>query len=74
MREWRLIRLPWSVLMAAALVLAGCAGQPRAYDCSTWSQSDGSDYNRAKRDACFPDCPSCGPVLRERNPYADHQP
>lgn len=54
-------------LLVGAWLMGGC--QTRAYDCGTWSQSDGVEHNRAKRDACFPDCPSCGPVMRERNTY-----
>jgi hypothetical protein len=63
---------PWwlalAIVLVTPLLMGGCQ-TTRDYDCRTWRQADGVEYNRAKRDACFPDCDSCGPVLRERNPY-----
>lgn len=57
---------PWLLLLAIVLavpLLMGCQ-TTRAYDCKVWRQDDGIEYNMAKRDACFPDCPSCGPAFR----------
>ncbi len=57
---------PWLLLLAIVLavpLVMSCAS--RGYDCKVWRQDDPA--NQAKRDYCFPDCPSCGPAFR--GPY-----
>lgn len=56
--------LLWVGLVVGAAIMGGCASKTN-FDCSIWSQKD-ADI-QAKRDYCFPDCPSCGPAFR--GPY-----
>jgi len=56
----------WLGLMVGAIIMGGCASPPK-YNCEYWTQFEPD--MQAKREYCFPDCPSCGPVIRSRNPY-----
>lgn len=47
-------------LLIGAWMMGGCV--TRGYDCRTWEPDD--PELQAKREYCFPDCPSCGPAFR----------
>lgn len=54
-------RLLFWFLMVGAIFMAACVSPPK-YNCAYWTQFEPD--MQAKRDYCFPDCPSCGPAFR----------